>query len=424
MKDSTTFVALDAHKKEHQVAMLLPGADPPQEWHIANTPRDIRRMVRRIARKAPGDVVICYEAGVCGFSLQRQIQAEGVACQVIAPTLIPVRPGDRVQTDRRSARKLAELLRAGLLTEVHPPTEAQEAVRDLVRCRETAMKDLKRVRHQLSKFLLRRALGFREGRQWTQKHLRWVQGLRLDDGMAQWVFEDYLAELFRRTERLEALTRRVQAAAEAEPYAQRVGWLRCFRGIDTLTAMTILTELHGFERFGCPRQLMSYLGLTPSEHSSGESQRRGGITKAGNGHVRRVLTEASWHQAKPPVVRKALRKRREGQPAWVIALADQALVRLHRRYWHLVHKGKLPTKAVIAVARDLVGFVWAVLYLKDKALPRHRGSRALGRKKKEKKKKEKNKTEGVRASERSGTSNSKNETKRISAQEFFAAAGR
>jgi transposase len=367
MQEYTTFVGLDAHKDAHHVAMLSATDESVQEWKVPNTARDVGRMVRRVLGRAPGDVLFSYEAGVCGFALQRQIEASGARCQVIAPSRVPVRPGQGVGTDRRDARRLAEMSRAGLLTEVHPPTEAEESARDLVRCRQGAMVDLGRIRHRLSKFLLRHGLVYHEGRQWTQKHLRWVRTLRLGDAVRQEVFEDYLAELCRRVDRLGRLDAAVEDLAGQSPYRVAVGWLRCFRGIDTLAAMTILTELHGFERFVSARQLMSYLGLTPSEDSSGLTRRQGGITKAGNGHVRRILMQVSWHQAKPPVISQALRQRRADQPGWAIALADEALVRLHRRYWRLVNHGKLPTQAATAVARELAGFIWAMLYLRDQA---------------------------------------------------------
>lgn len=380
MEEDTTFVGLDAHKSEHHVAMLSATGRSVQEWKVPNTPRDVKRMVRRVLRQAPGEVRFSYEAGVCGFALQRQIEAAGARCQVVAPSLVPVRPGQRVRTDRRDARRLAEMSRAGLLTEVHPPTEAEESARDVVRCRHGAMVDLGRVRHQLSKFLLRHGQIYRDGRQWTQRHLRWLGQLQWADPVRQEVFEEYLAELCRRTDRLGRLNAAVERLADQAPYREPVGWLRCFRGIETLAAMTILTELHGFERFGRPKPLMSYLGLTPSEDSSGQSCRRGGITKAGNRHVRRVLMEVAWHQAKPPRISQALQRRRAGQPAWAIALADAALVRLHRRYWRLVNQGKLPTKAATAVARELAGFLWAMLYLRERsALPRGVRPRRMGR---------------------------------------------
>ena len=380
MHDSTTYVALDAHKKEHKVAMLLPQVDTPQEWKVVNTAADVRKMVRRIRRKAPGPVVICYEAGVCGFALQRQIQAEGVTCMVIAPSLVPVKPGQRIKTDRRDARKLVSYLRAGMLTEVYPPDEEAESARDLVRSREAAQADLLRARHQLSKFLLRRAIIYRDGRhQWTQKHLRWLSGLQFDRERDRAIFNGYLGEILHRKDRVAELTGAVAATAAEAPYAKPVGWLRCFRGIDTITAMTIVTELYAIERFPSARQLMSYLGLVPSEDSSGETERKGRITKTGNRRVRRVLVEAAWHQAKRPKLSAALKKRRVGQPAWAVQLADGAMRRLHQRYWHLVHEGKLPTKAATAVSREMVGFIWAALYLKEQA-PVHFRQRQVRRK--------------------------------------------
>jgi len=372
MKDSTTYVALDTHKKEHAVALLLPGVDDPEVWTIPNTKRDVRRMVRRILARAPGGVAFCYEAGVCGFALQRQIEAAGAACQVIAPSLVPVQAGKRIKTDRRDARKLAKMFRAGMLTEVHPPTEEEESIRDLCRSRQAAQQDLVRIRHQLSKFLFRRGWIYQAGKQWTQKHQDWIAAIRFDRARDRWMLSEYSLELQHRQERLRALTQAVEQAAEDSPWTEQVGWLRCFRGIDTLTALTILSELHGVGRFDSPRQLMSYLGLTPSEDSSGEKDRKGSITKAGNRRVRRVLVEASWHQAKTPRISRPLRKRREGQPAWVIEVANRAMKRLYDRYWRLVHRGKLPTKAATAVSRELCGFLWAVLHLEDRAVQRRR----------------------------------------------------
>lgn len=362
MNHNTTFVALDAHKKDHKVAMLLPGTTVLEEWTIPNNAREVKRMVQRIKKKAPGPVVVAYEAGVCGFALQRQIQGEGVTCQVIAPSLIPIQPGERIKTDRRDAAKLVHLLQAGMLTEVHPPDPQQEALRDLCRSRQAAVEDLTRIRHQLSKFLLRRGLIYTQGRPWTQTHQRYLAALTLESPLDQATYADYLSELDRRTERVAGLERRLEAAAQQAPYQEPVGWLRCFRGIDTLSAITILAELFGFERFASPRHLMSYLGLTPSEHSSGTKERKGGITKAGNRQVRVVLIEAGWHQRHLPLASKTLKQRRQGQPDWVVQIADKAMKRLHQRYWRLLNRGKPPVKAVTAVARELAGFIWEVLW--------------------------------------------------------------
>lgn len=364
MKDSITYVGMDVHKNEHKVALLSPGGDVIEQWVVKNQAREIKRMVKRIRRKVSGPILFCYEAGVCGFALQRQIisAADEIQCQVIAPSLVPVKPGERIKTDRRDARKLAQLLAAGLLTEVHPPEEAEEAVRDLCRCRQAAQEDLRRVRQQLLKFLLRRAFIYQEGNHWTEKHLGWLRGLKFEQVVDQEVFTHYLTEMAHRRDRVRDLDRSLEEVAQQAPYREPVGWLRCFRGMDTVTALTIVAELHGFGRFTSARQLMSFLGLTPSEDSSGDTQRQGAITKAGNRRVRRLLVEASWHYRHRPTVSKTLRQRRVGQPPWVIAIADRAQQRLHRRYVRLLHQGKPPGKAVTAVARELAGFICSVLY--------------------------------------------------------------
>lgn len=364
MEKGITYVGLDVHKKDVVVAMLRPGMQAKEAvtWKVANEPRAVRRLAKKLLREGEGAVRSAYEAGPCGYALQRQFQAEGVSCQVVAPSLIPAKPGERVKTDRRDARKLAELLRAGLLTEVHPPSEAEEAVRDLCRCREDVQQDLTRCRHRLGKFLLRHGLHYRDGKAWTQRHRKWLWSVELEHPAAQATLESYLLSI----EQLETQRRDLDASiaeiADSEAYREPVGWLRCFRGIDTLAAMVILAELHDVRRFVCPRQLMAYLGLVPREHSSGESTHRGGITKAGNAHLRRILIQSAWHYRHTPSVGVTLRQRRRGQPAQVIARADQAMRRLHRRYWRLLSQGKPAQKAVTAVARELVGFLWATLY--------------------------------------------------------------
>jgi len=362
MKDSTVYVGLDAHKKDHKIAAFFPGRDVPEEGMVVNTPKDIDRWVRSLQRKVPFQpIVVAYEAGVCGFALRRQIQREGVTCMVIAPSLMPIVPGQRVHTDRRDAAALGRNLRDGRLTEVHPPNEQQEAVRDLCRCREAAMDDLRRIRHQVLKFLLRRGVYYSQGQHWTGRHLEWLGAMRLGDVLAQEVFTGYLRELGHRQERVAELDKRVEAVAGDEPYRQNVGWLRCFQGIDTLTALTVLAELYAFERFSSPRKLMSYLGLTPSEDSSGQTVRKGPITKAGNRRVRRLLIEAGWHQRLRGTASKRLKARRKGQPGWVVAIAEKAQERLHRRFVRLSARGKPANQVVTAVARELAGFLWAVL---------------------------------------------------------------
>lgn len=363
MEKRITWVGLDVHQEEIVVAMLEGSSRRPTEFRVSGDARGVRKLVRRLRELGESGAVECaYEAGPCGYTLQRRLEAEGIACAVVAPSLTPVKPGDRIKTDRRDAKKLAEHLRAGLLTAVCAPSEEQEAVRDLCRCREDAREDLMRGRHRLSKMLLRRGLVYRAGSNWTHKHRRWLLALSWEPGAEQTVFGDYLQGIEHLEERLRGLDAALQAQAERDPYREPVGWLRCLRGFDTVNAMTVVSELHDIVRFGSARKLMAYLGLVPSEHSSGGSRRQGGITKSGNRHVRRALVNAAWNYRHRPGVGAGLRKRREGQPAPILALADRAQQRLHRRFVHLaLYRGKPSQKVVVAVARELVGFVWATL---------------------------------------------------------------
>jgi len=363
MNEPSTFVGLDAHKNTIVVAMLLPDQRQPQEWRIAHEPKALRRLAQKLKREAVGDIRCCYEAGPCGYALQRRLEALGIDCQVIAPSLIPIRPGSRLKTDRRDARKLAELFRAGLLTEVHPPTEDEEAVRDLVRCRDDAQRDLTRARNRIAKFLLRRGLVYGSGQQqaWSQRWRTWVHGLKFERFADQLVFEDYLLAVEQEEARREALDERLREVSSEEPYRTPVGILRCFRGIDTLTALALVAELHDPRRFPSPRHLMGYLGLVPSERSSGDRRRQGSITGTGNRLLRRLLIETSWHYRHKPSVGVKLRQRRLGQPPEAIALADRAQRRLCRRFRRMTIRGKHLGKVNVAVARELVGYLWVVL---------------------------------------------------------------
>ena len=361
MEEVITYVGIDAHKRELHVAMLIGAAATPVTWTVENEPKAIERLHRKLERDAPGPVRVCYEAGPCGYALQRQLTKGRVSCVVIAPALMPRKPGDRVKTDKRDARKLAELFRAGLLTEVRPPTPAEEAVRDLARARDDARDDVQRARHRLGKLLLRRGLQFSGRKNWTQAHRRWIKTIQWEHAAERAVVDDYLLAIDQVESRLVDLDVQLTETAQTEPYREPVAWLRCFRGIDTLTAMLILAELHDFRRFPSARALMAYLGLVPSEDSSGERHRRGRITKTGNTLVRRVLIEASWHYQHRPGVGPGLAGRRKGQPARVIAIADKAQQRLCRRFRRLTAKDKPSTKVVVAVARELAGFIWAAL---------------------------------------------------------------
>jgi transposase len=360
MKNVSTYVGIDAHKKDLFVAMLIGQEKAPVTWQLANEPQAVRRLVRKLEREAPGPVQIFYEAGPCGYALQRQVTTARVRCDVVAPALIPRKPGERVKTNRRDARKLAALGRAGLLTAVQPPTPEDEAVRDLARARDDAREDLQRCRHRLGKLLLRRGLHY-SGRNWTRGHRQWIDSLTWAHVAERAVVEDYQLAIDHTEARLLELDARLAEMAEREPYREPVGWLRCFRGIDTLTAMLILAELHDVRRFASAPALMAYLGLVPGEDSSGEKHRRGRITRTGNALVRRLLVETAWHYQHRPSVGVALTRRRKGQPGRVIAIADKAQQRLCRRFRKLAAEHKPAPKIAVAIARELAGFLWAAL---------------------------------------------------------------
>lgn len=364
MEKDTTFVGIDAHKDSLRVAMLLPeDKEPSAEWELKNDLDGHRRLVKKLKKDGVGRIVCGYEAGPTGYTLRRYLGEHGVECQVVAPSLIPVKPGERIKTDRRDARKLAMYLRAGTLTEVRLPTTEEEAVRDLCRAREDAKQDLTRSQHRLSKFLLRSGLLYSAGKKnWTKKHHEWLRGLRFENPFQQETFDSLLVEITHQADRVSRLEGKIEEVSLKAPYARPVGLIRCLRGFDTLSAMTVLTELHGFPRFQFPRHLMGYLGVVPREWSSGLTRRQGGITKAGNMRVRRILIEAAWHYRHPPYVSRILSQRRKDQPGWAIAIAEKAQKRLYSRYWYLFHKDKAPGKVVTAIARELTGFIWAILH--------------------------------------------------------------
>ena len=360
MSEPITYVGIDAHKREPVVVLLAPEVTEPVTWTVRNEERAVERLRRKLERVAPGQVSCCYEAGPCGYPLQRQLERGRVQCQVIAPALVPRKLGDRIKTDRRDACKLAELHRSGMLTTVRAPTPDEEAVRDLCRARDDARADRQRCRHRLGKLLLRRGLHY-PGRAWTQAHRRWVNDLSWPHAADRIVVEDYLLAVDQVDARLGELDAELAAVATTEPYREPVGWLRCFRGIDTLTAMLLLAELHDMRRFPTARALMTYPGLMPGEHSSGDRHRRGPITKTGNTLARRLVVEAAWHYRHRPGVGRTLAQRRSGQPSRVIALADKAQHRLCRRFRRLAQHKPGPV-VTVAVARELVGFLWVALH--------------------------------------------------------------
>ena len=362
MRDGSSSAGLDVHSQEIHVALYLPDEDHPREWRVGTDVRSVGRLARRLLSESGGQVEAVYEAGPTGYTLLRQLERLGVRCSVAAPSLIPTRPGERVKTDRRDAKKLGRYLRTGDLTMVRPPSEEEEAARELCRRRSAVSRDLKRARQRTNMFLLRRSRIYRDGSKWTKKHRSWLNEQSFSQRWDEEVYIDLLSDVDVLDLRLSELSERVKRLAESESYRQQVGWLRCFRGFDTLTAISVLTELHGIERFEHPDQLSSYLGLVPSERTTGKRRRQGGITKTGNSHVRWLLVESSWHHRHRVRVSEVLKRRRRGQPSEVVALADRAMRRLHNRYHHFVHGRKMmPQIAAVACARESVGFLWALL---------------------------------------------------------------
>lgn len=357
---SITIIAFDQHAATTVAAVLLPGQRTPALHSMTSDSPTILRFVTRLRRQGP--VQCCYEAGPCGFELQRALAADGLACDVIAPALIPRRAGDRVKTDRRDAHHLAVLYRAGALTAIHIPTEQDEAVRDLLRCREDIRADLLRARHRLGKFLLRHGRRFTATKShWSQRHHAWLRAQTWPLPALTQTHEAYLRTVDEAVARLRAVDGQLQELVTLEPLRTRVQRLRCFRGMDDLTALTIAAELGDARRFPSARGLMAYVGLIPSEHSSGPRRARGAITKTGNAHVRRVLVEAAWHYRHHPFIGKQLRRRHQGAPSTALIPAWRAQQRLYRRYQRLTARGKPKQHVVTAIARELTGFVWATL---------------------------------------------------------------
>ncbi|MCF6229959.1 MAG: IS110 family transposase [Gammaproteobacteria bacterium] len=361
MKEFSKYVGLDTHKETIAVAVAdALGGKPRYYGEIANTPAAVRKLVKNLC--PDGEMLsFCYEAGPCGYEVYRQISQLGHHCSVVAPSLIPLKPGERVKTDRRDSEKLSRLDRAGELTPVWVPDQEQEAMRDLTRARED-MKGLERTTKQrLNAFLLRYGRIYESGKsRWTQTHFRWLEGLKFDITIQQIVFQEYVDAVKQGEARVVGLEKEMEKALKHWVLAPVVEALMALRGIKLITAMTIMAELGDITRFDSPRQLMSFLGLVPSEFSSGQTRRRGGITKTGNGHVRRVLIESGWCYRFPARKTAHLQRRAEKCSSEVQAIAWKAQKRLCGRYAHLLERGKLKVQVCTAVARELVGFIWAI----------------------------------------------------------------
>jgi transposase len=356
------FLGLDVHAETIAVAIAEPDGEVRSLGIIPNREESIRRLVKKLG--PPERLQACYEAGPTGYVLYWQLTSLGVKCEVVAPTLVPVKPGERVKTDRRDARKLAQSYRSGDLTAVWVPDEAHEALRDLVRAREAAKQDQLRARHRLSKFLLRHGRRAPAGiRPWTLKYMEWVrEQVRFEQPAQEYTRWDYLHEVEHVNDRVRRLEEAIREAVKLAPPAMRevIQALQALRGIAEISAVTLVSELGQISRFPGARELMGYSGAVASEDSSGKRVQRGGITKTGNAHLRRVVVEAAWAYRHPPALGASLRKRQEGLGEEVKEIAWKAQHRLHKRYRSLAARGKNPQKIVTAVGRELLGFIWAI----------------------------------------------------------------
>ena len=360
-ENSKIFVGLDTSKMKISVALAEEGRQGEVRFlgDIDNTPDGIRRLVRKLTGKFR-ELLFCYEAGPTGYGLHRQITALGHSCSVIAPSLIPKRPGEHVKTNRRDAVALARLHRAGELTTIWVPDPGHEAIRDLVRAREAAMEDLREKRQQLQSFLLRHGRIYPGLRSWTLVHARWLSNLTFEHPAQYLVLREYRQAIEDAEARLERLTQQVADVVSTWSMAPVVEAYQAMRGVAFLTAVTFVAEIGDVRRFETPRQLMAYLGLVPSERSTGEQVRRGSITKAGNPRARRVLIEGAWTYRYPARLSRALQVRQERLPKIVRAIAWKAQVRLCARYRRLMAAGKRQTLVTTAIAREMAAFLWAI----------------------------------------------------------------
>ena len=357
---SVRYVGMDVDAERIAVAVLeRGGSEAVEERVIANRPSGVRKYFERVAKE--NEVQACYEAGCFGFTLHRQLKEMGVECVVAAPGLIPRKPSDRVKTDRRDAHNLARLLRSGDLTAVNVPTESDEAVRDWLRMYDDMKGDLKKAKQRVLHFLLRHGIRYRDSRNWTGKHRAWLKSLELDEPIAQETLAEYLCHISDLEEKCARIKQRIEEIAEGPEYQEPVRALKAFKGVETLIGLSLVTEVGDFRRFSRAEQFMAFLGLVPSEHSSGGKRRVGGITKAGNCHLRKLMIEAAWHYRSYHPTSIRMMKKREGLPQPLITYANRAGRRLARKYQRLVFRGKPSQVAATAVARELCGFLWGAM---------------------------------------------------------------
>jgi transposase len=354
------YVGNDVHKESVVIAVYIEAETVPQIEHkMINEKTTVQKFYRKLQKEY--EVKACYEASSSGYVFHRWLKEIGVECAVVAPSLIPQRSGDRVKTDKRDAQKLGRLYRAGELTSVHVPEEKEEAIRGITRLREQVAREIRSSKQYLLKFLQVRGYVYRDGDNWTQKHWRFIRSIRFAHEADQYVLDRYISLLEFKLLEQKDIDARIEELARESEYKTSVEKLRCLRGIDTITAMGVISEVIDFKRFGSARAFMSYLGVTPGERSSGGVNKRTGITKTGNKRVRRLLVEAAWHYRHRPSISNNLKKRIGDQGVDMQEFSLKCQKRLHKRWYGLMLKGKAKNKALVAIARELAGFLWALM---------------------------------------------------------------
>jgi transposase len=362
-KHNILFIGLDTHKEFNEVAYIEDqrGAQPIHLGRIPSTKQSIKKLVRQFESKYPNATLhFVYEAGPCGYWIYRLITSLGHCCYVVAPSLIPKKPGERIKTDKRDALKLAKLLKSEDLTPIYVPEPEDEAIRDLSRAREVAMKDLKDAKYQLKALLLRNNINYAGTANWSLKHLRWLTELVLPHPAQQIVLQEFIQTINERTARLERLDNELAHHVYQWRYYPVVKAIQAMRGVRLLVAAGVVAELGDLTRFDHPRKLMSYLGLVPSEHSSGGKRHLGAITKCGNGRARRLLVEGAHSYRHAANISTELQKRQEGLPKQIVDIAWKAQLRLCKRYKKLINKGKHYNLVVTAIAREMIAYIWAI----------------------------------------------------------------
>lgn len=359
--ETVYYVGMDVHKDSVRIAVLK-GIEK-QTVYEATVRNDIPKIVKIVGAYATkGDVIAGYEAGCMGYTLQRSLTNAKVECRVIPPNRVPRGGSQRIKTDTRDAILIARMLKHNEGESIYVPSVADEAARDLLRCREDLKMELQRVKQQISKFLLRAGFLYDKNKQpWTKTHRDWMKHLAFAHDLQREAFEQYYCHMKELEDRLDRLDARIVEVAKSEPYRENVARLRCFKGIEYVTALALVCEVGDYRRFPSAASFMAYLGLVPSEHSSGDKRLQGGITKTGNSHLRKLLIESSWHYRYRGSAGLALKARRIGQEEEVIAYADKALFRLQTKFGRIVVKGKSAKTAVAATARELAGFVWGMM---------------------------------------------------------------